>query len=587
MSDSEARRKKLEELRMRKNKRDEKTASIVDEILKESVPPTIEEVKEPESKPKEESVAKAPKKAQQLTTQRFVGEIEVAPKAKIETYSQEVQVDLGESEPLDQAKSVGRPTVGRRDKEIEDEEDQMLLPQKGPERRQVRQVEEEGDAKLHEETKPDLTQDEVKNLVKTKDFRDFFERSSKMIEKALDSRTVDLLEDILMDESASQYQDGAAKKEFQEVHNFYDQQLASNRVVTSIDWSPIVPELFLSSYSQSFEGNPNEPQGVLLLWSLSLRSRPEFTCYCQSQITVAKFNQHSSHIVVGGTYSGQVVVWDLRAKSTPVQRSGMAGGGHAHPVYSLSIVGTQNSHNIISLSNDGKLCVWNTNMLTTPQKEIDLKFKPQGADAAQQDIINATCITFPHEEANNFFTGVEDGTIYSAQVHANQANENVVETFTGHQAPITSLSVMPYFQDLSTDASNLLLSSSYDWTVKLWSPKFRNESIWSFEAAEDYIYDVAWSPTNPTLFSSVDGEGYIDLWDLSKDLEVPYIRHKGDSRALNKLSWSRDGSKMLTGSTDGHLKLYGLNKNLQKASEESLDKFETQIYNISKKEKKE
>jgi len=488
---------------------------------------------------------------------------------------------------LDQARSVGRPTVGRRDKETEDEEDQMLLPQKGPERRQVRQVEEERDAKIHEETKPELSQDEIKNLVKTKDFRDFFERSSKMIEKALDSRTVDLLEDILMDESAGQYQDGAAKKEFQEVHNFYDQQLTSNRVVTSIDWSPIVPELFLSSYSQSFEGNPNEPQGVLLLWSLSLRSRPEFTCYCQSQITVAKFNQHSSHIVVGGTYSGQVVVWDLRAKSTPVQRSGMAGGGHAHPVYSLAIVGTQNSHNIISLSNDGKLCVWNTNMLTTPQKEIDLKFKPQGADAAQQDIINATCITFPHEEANNFFTGVEDGTIYSAQVHANQANENVVETFAGHQAPITSLSVMPYFQDLSTDASNLLLSSSYDWTVKLWSPKFRNESIWSFESAEDYIYDVAWSPTNPTLFSSVDGEGYIDLWDLSKDLEVPYIRHRGDTRALNKLSWSRDGSKMLTGSTDGHLKLYGLSKNLQKASEESLDKFETQIYNISKKEKKE
>ncbi len=96
----------------------------------------------------------------------------------------------------------------------------------------------------------------------------------------------------------------------------------------------------------------------------------------------------------------------------------MAGGGHAHPVYSLAIVGTQNSHNIVSLSNDGKLCVWNTNMLTTPQKEIDLKLKPQGADAAPQDIINATCFSFPHEEANNFFTGVEDGSIYSAQVHA-------------------------------------------------------------------------------------------------------------------------------------------------------------------------
>jgi len=39
-----------------------------------------------------------------------------------------------------------------------------------------------------------------------------------------------------------------------------------------------------------------------------------------------------------------------------------------------------------------------------------------------------------------------------------------------------------------------------------------------------------------------------------------------DTRALNKLSWSRDGSKLLTGSTDGHLKLYGLHKNVEPIS---------------------
>jgi len=35
-----------------------------------------------------------------------------------------------------------------------------------------------------------------------------------------------------------------------------------------------------------------------------------------------------------------------------------------------------------------------------------------------------------------------------------------------------------------------------------------------------------------------------------------------DTRALNKTSWSRDGSKLLTGSSDGNLKLYGLHKNV-------------------------
>jgi len=104
-------------------------------------------------------------------------------------------------------------------------------------------------------------------------------------------------------------------------------------------------------------------------------------------------------------------------------------------------------------------------MLNAPQKEIDLKLKPTGVEGAALDIINATCLSFPNEEANNFFVGVEDGTIYSAQVHGkllfplrffanyffSHAGDNIVESFNSHQAPITSLSLMPYFPDLSSD----------------------------------------------------------------------------------------------------------------------------------------
>ena len=48
----------------------------------------------------------------------------------------------------------------------------------------------------------------------------------------------------------------------------------------------------------------------------------------------------------------------------------------------------------------------------------------------------------------------------------------------------------------------------------------------TFESAEDYIYDVAWNGNHPTLFSTVDGEGYIDLWDISTDQEAPINRYK-------------------------------------------------------------
>lgn len=36
-----------------------------------------------------------------------------------------------------------------------------------------------------------------------------------------------------------------------------------------------------------------------------------------------------------------------------------------------------------------------------------------------------------------------------------QANENIMEAFTAHQAPITALSIMPNFPDVSSDVKNI------------------------------------------------------------------------------------------------------------------------------------
>ena len=38
----------------------------------------------------------------------------------------------------------------------------------------------------------------------------------------------------------------------------------------------------------------------------------------------------------------------------------------------MRVVGTQNAHNLISISTDGKLCSWSLDMLSQPQVDIIL-----------------------------------------------------------------------------------------------------------------------------------------------------------------------------------------------------------------------
>jgi dynein intermediate chain len=80
-----------------------------------------------------------------------------------------------------------------------------------------------------------------------------------------------------------------------------------------------------------------------------------------------------------------------------------------HPVYCLSVVGTQNAHNLISVSTDGRLCSWNLDMLSQPQETLELQHK-------QSKPIAVTCLAFPQADVNNFIVGSEDGSVYTGEM---------------------------------------------------------------------------------------------------------------------------------------------------------------------------
>jgi dynein intermediate chain len=63
------------------------------------------------------------------------------------------------------------------------------------------------------------------------------------------------------------------------------------------------------------------------------------------------------------------------------------------------------------------------------------------------------------------------------------------------------------------------------------------QALHSFEAADDYVFDVKWHPNHPAMFGTVDGSGKFDLWNLNQDIEVSY--HSPCLRAISVRAYIR------------------------------------------------
>lgn len=353
------------------------------------------------------------------------------------------------------------------------------------------------------------------------------------------------------------------------------------------------PELLLASYTKN-PSAPQDPSGLVQIWNLHLHSRPEYTFHSTSDILTAKFSPFHPSIVLGGSYSGQVLLWDTRARSAlPVQKTPLTGassGGHTHPVYSIDVVGTQNANNIISCSTDGVVCGWTVDMLSQPQEYLELTAPPP----SKTEDLSPTCMAFPPSDPTSFLVGTEEGTIYPCHRYDRAGAKAGIDArirYRGHAAPVMSMDFHPARGPV--DLSDLVLTSSMDWTVKLW--RIRASSSTAAAAAapssgtfvsalpgagatntqeihpvmefarEDVVYDARWSPSRPGAFALVDGAGSVEVWDLMVETEVPIAKASPSAnkkilglagsyvpKSLNKVCWEeKEGKKLAVGGAGG------------------------------------
>ncbi|XP_065787828.1 cytoplasmic dynein 1 intermediate chain 2 isoform X1 [Muntiacus reevesi] len=459
------------------------------------------------------------------------------------------QVDFPPREIVTYTKETQTPVMAQ-PKEDEEEEDDVVTPKPPiePEEEKTLKKDEESDSKAppHE-----LTEEEKQQILHSEEFLSFFDHSTRIVERAL-SEQINIFFDYSgrdLEDKEGQIQAGA---KLSLNRQFFDERWSKHRVVSCLDWSSQYPELLVASYNNN-EDAPHEPDGVALVWNMKYKkTTPEYVFHCQSAVMSATFAKFHPNLVVGGTYSGQIVLWDNRSnKRTPVQRTPLSAAAHTHPVYCVNVVGTQNAHNLISISTDGKICSWSLDMLSHPQDSMELVHK-------QSKAVAVTSMSFPVGDVNNFVVGSEEGSVYTACRHGSKAG--ISEMFEGHQGPITGIHCHSAVG--AVDFSHLFVTSSFDWTVKLWTTK-NNKPLYSFEDNSDYVYDVMWSPTHPALFACVDGMGRLDLWNLNNDTEVPTasISVEGNP-ALNRVRWTHSGREIAVGDSEGQIVIYDVGEQI-------------------------
>lgn len=422
--------------------------------------------------------------------------------------------------------------------------------------------------------------EELEELQKNTEYTHFIDQSLKVISRALQPDY-----DILTDYGAASTQETKGDQLISQTNQLYSDH-SKGRAVTFLDWSPRYPELIASAHTEK-NSDSNASRGLVQIWNLNMPTWPEYVLNANTNVLAVCFSPFESNLVFGTGYNGQVISWDLRAGSHPILVSPLTGTGHTHPTFCLSISGTQNANNLITASTDGVVCTWTPDILVKPQDRLVL----ESPFASRVEDVAPTALAVSPRDPTLFLVGTEKGSILQCNKFSQAGLKAGIDPrgyYKGHLSPVTSMDFHPSRGPL--DMGNYMLTSGLDWSIKLWKmrpftgavPTTASLHSWNsistataYEAIldlkrDDSVYDVAWNPNHPSIFASVDGQGYLEVWDLAKDFEVPILREKplvegavdGAStylnHPLNRLCWEPNGTKIAVGGLDGIVSVFEL-----------------------------
>lgn len=351
---------------------------------------------------------------------------------------------------------------------------------------------------------------------------------------------------------------------------------ARGRGISCLRWHPKYEHLVIASYARTSRvpaWELDDECGMVMMWSLERTGSKEPDRLLRAHAEVLAIETLSiaaPTVLVGALYSGEIVMWDTRLKrSLPVRQtySDASFQELRMPVYNLC--SSSNDSAIISGSRDGTVSIWSPSNFSKPCETFCIR-RPtsrQSISIMALDVPNSARFGeggASESGKSTFFAGDDSGNLYRI---GNAPKRSVEIEHQGHDSPTLSLSCHPAGVRWP-QFSDVVLSSSMDWTSGLWTlAGGKCKKLTSFDMpVVGSVADAQWSPTHPGIFAAADGDAGISTFDLSKtpnDQQATRLSTAmGDNKSdamINKIRWSKDGKQLAAGDVSGRVHIYNAN----------------------------
>jgi len=318
-----------------------------------------------------------------------------------------------------------------------------------------------------------------------------------------------------------------------------------NLVVTGVSWNESGNVIAASLGRYDIQGWCSSP-GMLCTWNLNRReldpNKADMSIETDSCLMCCAFHPRHPALIAGGTFNGQLVVWDLSKEGdSQLACSRNTDATHREPIcrvwwqYSPEAASRHTNkdeaYHIVTLGNEGRVLVWQWTRLENPIYGYELLHR----NSRSRKVIlwggTALCFqTAQKDDHSTFIAGVEGGSIFRCLLDHNEAmcndfkaqvSDNVVPKlrsaikadYTGHTGPVHDVHCSPFQR-------NIFSSCGADGRLCVYN-MLQVSPIFELEPSEKYLFGCRWSPFRPLVLAAAAGDGQIYLYDLNKSILHP------------------------------------------------------------------